>query len=165
MEAAQSSGLRAQGIDLDKSSVEVCRAKGLEAECADLFVYLESQPDQALGGVYCSQVVEHLTPAAVARLVELLGRKVRSGGLVAIETPNPECLAIFATHFYIDPTHTRPVPAVLLRYYLEEAGFAGIDVEYLEPAVESMPELRELPVGVREKFFGGLDYSIFGRKL
>jgi len=30
LEAAQSSGLRAQGIDLDKSSVEVCRAKGLK---------------------------------------------------------------------------------------------------------------------------------------
>jgi O-antigen chain-terminating methyltransferase len=110
-------------------------------------------------------VVEHLPPAAVARFIELAGRKVRSGGLVAIETPNPECLAIFATHFYIDPTHTRPVPALLLRSYLEEAGFAGIEVEYLEPAVDSMPELRDLPASVRDKFFGGLDYSLFARKL
>ena len=165
LEAAKAAGLLALGIDLDLSSVDVCRAKGLDAEVADLFAHLEAQADHSAGGVYCAQVVEHLTPASVARFVELLGRKVRSGGLVAIETPNPECLAIFATHFYIDPTHTRPVPALLLRYYLEEAGFAGIEVEYLEPAVDSMPELGELPAGVREKFFGGLDYSIFARKL
>jgi hypothetical protein len=42
---------------------------------------------------------------------------------VAIETPNPECLAIFATHFYIDPTHRHPIPPALASFYLEEAGF------------------------------------------
>jgi hypothetical protein len=54
---------------------------------------------------------------------------------------------------------------VLLHYYLEEAGFGALRIEYLEPAVDSMPELAELPTAVREKFFGGLDYSIFARKL
>ena len=165
LEAAREAGLIARGIDLSQESVDVCLAKGLDAECADLFAYLSACPDHSVAGLYCSQVVEHLSPAAVARFIELLGRKLRSGALVAIETPNPECLAIFATHFYIDPTHTRPVPAVLLRYYLEEAGCGGVEVEYLEPAVDSMPELAELPVAVREKFFGGLDYSIFARKL
>jgi O-antigen chain-terminating methyltransferase len=165
LEAAREAGLLARGIDLSQDSVDVCRAKGLEAECADLFTYLAALPDSSVAGLYCAQVVEHLTPAAVARLIELLGRKLRPGALAAIETPNPECLAIFASHFYIDPTHTRPVPAVLLRYYFEEAGFGGTEVEYLEPAVDSMPELAELPTAVREKFFGGLDYSIFSRKL
>lgn len=165
LEAAREAGLIAKGIDLSQESVDVCLAKGLDAECADLFAYLAARPDHSVAGLYCSQVVEHLSPAAVARFVELLGRKLRSGALVAIETPNPECLAIFASHFYIDPTHTRPVPAVLLRYYLEEAGCSGVEVEYLEPAVDSMPELAELPTAVREKFFGGLDYSIFARKL
>jgi 2-polyprenyl-3-methyl-5-hydroxy-6-metoxy-1,4-benzoquinol methylase len=165
LDAARDAGLRARGIDLSKECVEVCSSKGLEAECEDLFPYLESLADHSIAGLYCSQVVEHLSPAAVARFIDLLGRKLRSGALAAFETPNPECLAIFATHFYIDPTHTRPVPASLLAYYLQEAGFGGIEVEYLEPAVESLPELAELPEGVRSRFFGGLDYSIFGRKL
>lgn len=165
LEAARDAGLAGRGIDLSRESVEVCLAKGLDAECADLFAYLEACADRSVAGLYCSQVVEHLTPASVARFIDLLGRKLRSGALVAIETPNPECLAIFATHYYIDPTHTRPVPAVLLHYYLEEAGFGGIEIEYLEPAMDSMPELAELPKAVREKFFGGLDYSIFARKL
>jgi O-antigen chain-terminating methyltransferase len=89
---------------------------------------------------------------------------MKRGGLAAFETPNPECLAIFATHFYIDPTHTRPVPAPLLRFYLEEAGFINVEIEKLSPAVETMPSLAELPSGVRDAFFGGLDYAIFGKK-
>ena len=84
---------------------------------------------------------------------------------MAIETPNPECLAIFATHFYLDPTHTRPIPAPLLRFYLEEAGFGSVQIERLAPAVESMPALAELPPAFRDAFFGGLDYAIVARKL
>ncbi|MEO5926010.1 MAG: methyltransferase domain-containing protein [Bryobacteraceae bacterium] len=165
LEAARAAGLLARGIDLSQESVNVCRAKGLDADRADLFAYIEALPDRSVAGLYCSQVVEHLTPPAVARFIDLLGRKLRTGALAAFETPNPECLAIFATHFYIDPTHTRPVPATLLAYYLKEAGFGTIEVEYLEPAVDSIPELAELPTGIRNRFFGGLDYSIFGRKL
>ena len=106
-----------------------------------------------------------LPPERLPDLVNLLARKLKHGALVAIETPNPECLAIFATHFYLDPTHTRPVPAPLLRFYLEEAGLVNIEVERLAPAVESWPSLLELPAGVREDFFGGLDYAIFARRL
>ena len=98
-------------------------------------------------------------------LVNLLAKKLHTGALLAIETPNPECLAIFSTHFYLDPTHTRPVPPALLRFYLEEAGFGSIEVERLSPAVETMPALADLPETVRDAFFGGLDYAIFGRRL
>jgi O-antigen chain-terminating methyltransferase len=165
LEAARAAGIQARGVELNAECVALCRNKGLEVEQADLFTYLAGLPDQFLGGVYCSQVVEHLSPAAVARFVDLAVRKLRPGAWIAIETPNPECLAIFATHFYIDPTHVRPVPAALLRYYLMEAGCGQVEVEYLEPAVETLPELAELPERVREKFFGGLDYAIFARKL
>jgi O-antigen chain-terminating methyltransferase len=110
-------------------------------------------------------VVEHIDPHRLPDLVALMAKKLRAGALAVIETPNPECLAIFATHFFIDPTHTRPVPARLLGFYMEEAGFGRIEVEHLSPAVDSMPALAELPPAVREQFFGGLDYVIFGRRL
>ena len=82
-----------------------------------------------------------------------------------IETPNPECLAIFASHFYLDPTHTRPVPHPLVSFYMEEFGLGQIEVQRLSPAVESMPALAALPEDFRNAFFGGLDYAIFGTKL
>jgi O-antigen chain-terminating methyltransferase len=165
LESAREAGLAARGIDLNEECVALCRARRLNAERADLFAHLQSLPDRSLGGAFCCQVVEHLAPADVPRLVQRLAEKLRPGGLAIIETPNPACLAIFATHFYLDPTHTRPVPAALLRFYLEEAGFGNIEVEWLAPAAESIPALAELPSGLRETFFGGLDYAIVARKL
>ncbi len=165
LEAAGEAGIGARGIDLSTESVALCRGKGLEAEVADLFEYLPALADGSLGGVYCSQVVEHIAPERLPDMIRLIGAKLRAGGLAAFETPNPECLAIFASHFYIDPTHTRPVPSSLLAFYLEEAGFGQIEVRQLAPAVESWPELAELPAGVRERFFGGLDYALFARRL
>jgi O-antigen chain-terminating methyltransferase len=110
-------------------------------------------------------VVEHLAPELLPAAVRLAVSRLARGGVLAIETPNPECLAIFATHFYLDPTHTRPVPHPLLAFYLEEFGLGLIEVHKLSPAVESMPALASLPTEFREAFFGGLDYAIVGRKL
>jgi O-antigen chain-terminating methyltransferase len=165
LEAARDAQLSARGIDLSEECVALCRSKGLAAERADLFEHLAALPDRSLGGAFCSQVVEHLPPDRVPVLIQLLAAKLRAGALAIIETPNPECLVIFATHFYIDPTHTRPVPAPLLRFYLEEAGFGIVDVERLAPAVESIPALADLAPPVREALFGGLDYAISARKL
>jgi O-antigen chain-terminating methyltransferase len=165
LEAARDAGVHARGIDLNEDNVALCRSKGFDAERADMFAYLEAQPDASLGGVLCSQVIEHLTPDQLPRLANLVGSKTRPGGLAIFETPNPECLAIFATYFYIDPTHTRPVPAQLLRFYLHEAGFGGVEISYLSPASEAIPALAELPAAVRNALFGGLDYSLVARKL
>jgi SAM-dependent methyltransferase len=165
LEAAREAGLSARGIDQSPECIALCRAKGLVVEQADLFAYLAAVEDRSLGGVFCSQVVEHLPPERVPALVRLLAAKLRPGALAAIETPNPECLAIFATHFYLDPTHTRPIPPVLLGFYLEEAGMGNVEVERLAPAAESIPALNDLPASVRDALFGGLDYAIFARKL
>jgi 2-polyprenyl-3-methyl-5-hydroxy-6-metoxy-1,4-benzoquinol methylase len=165
LDVMKQAGVNARGIDLDGESVALCRAKGHTAEIADLFVYLADQPDGAFDGIFAAQVVEHLPPERLPRMIELCAAKLRSGGVLVLETPNPECLAIFATHFYIDPTHTRPIPPSLMVFYFEEFGLGGIEVRPLSPAVESMPAVGELPEKFREAFFGGLDYAIFGRKL
>ena len=163
LELMKETGIPAHGIDLDSASVEVCRAKGLSAEVADLFTYLtEVGP---LDGIFAAQLVEHLPPEQLPRMIKLCAARLKPGGVLALETPNPECLAIFATHFYIDPTHTRPIPPALLNFYFEEFGFGRIEVHRRFPAVESMPELAALPEEIRTKFFGALDYSIIGVKL
>jgi len=155
----------AKGIDLSEESVAICRHKGLNAERADLFVYLENLPEAALDGIFCSQVVEHIAAGRLPAMIKLCASRLRRGGVIAIETPNPECLAIFATHFYLDPTHQRPVPHPLLAFYFEEFGIGNIEVHKISPAIESMPTLKSLPEAFREAFFGGLDYGITGRKL
>ena len=159
------SGVAARGIDQDERSVALCRAAGLNAEQADMFAHLASSADLDLEGIFCAQVVEHLPPERVPEFVRLASAKLRRGGVLAIETPNPECLAIFSMHFFLDPTHTRPVPPALLVFYLEEFGFGGIQVHRLSPAAESIPAVSDLPQEIRETFFGGLDYAVTAVKL
>lgn len=165
LEMMRDIGVQARGIDMGEEAVAQCCHKGLNAEVADLFEYLDAQPDGEFDGIMSSQVVEHLAPERLPEMVRLCAAKLRKGGVLTIETPNPECLAIFATHFYLDPTHTRPVPHQLLAFYMEEAGFGLIEVHRLSPAVESIPEVGELPENFRNRFFGGLDFAIAGRRL
>ena len=165
LQMMRAEGVPAKGIDLSQESVAICRSKGLEAEAADLFVYLADLPEASLDGIFCAQVVEHLAPARLPEMIRLCASRLARNGVIALETPNPECLAIFATHFYLDPTHQRPVPHPLLAFYLEEFGIGRIEVKKLSPAAESMPSLASLPEDFREAFFGGLDYAILGRKL
>jgi O-antigen chain-terminating methyltransferase len=164
LELMRETGVAARGIDLGEESVATCRHKGLEAERADLFDYLAALPERALDGIFCAQVVEHLAPERLPEMIRLAAERLERGGVMAIETPNPECLAIFATHFYLDPTHRRPVPHPLLAFYMEEFGMGNIEVRRLSPAVKTMPSLASLPEDFREAFFGGLDYAIIARK-
>jgi O-antigen chain-terminating methyltransferase len=165
LELMREAGVPAHGIDLSPESVELCRQKGLQAEAADMFAYLADLPESSLDGIFSAQVVEHLPPERLPEMIRLAASRLQRDGVLAIETPNPECLAIFASHFYLDPTHTRPVPHPLLSFYMEEYGLGGIEVHRLSPAIESMPALAGLPEDFREAFFGGLDYAIVGRKL
>ena len=155
----------ARGVDLSVESVALCRSRGLDAEVADLFAYLQALPDEALDGIFCAQVVEHLPPARLPEMLRLAAAKLAPGGLLAVETPNPECLAILASHFYLDPTHQHPVPALLLSFYLEEFGFGELQTHRLTPAVDTMPALSSLPPDFRDAFFGALDYAILAKKL
>jgi O-antigen chain-terminating methyltransferase len=165
LELMREAGVAARGIDLGQESVDLCRQKGLAAETADLFAYLAALPEASLDGIFSAQVVEHLPPERLPEMIRLAASRLERGGLLAIETPNPECLAIFASHFYLDPTHSRPVPHALLSFYMEEYGLGQIQVHKRSPAAETMPALAALPEDFREAFFGGLDYAILGVKL
>ncbi len=158
-------GVKAKGIELSVESVAACRFEGLDAEVADAYPYLAALPAGSLDGIFCSQVVEHLPSDRLPELIRVCSTSLALGGVIAVETPNPECLAIFSTHFYLDPTHTRPVPHPLLTFYLEEFGFGNIQVRRLSPARESLKGLDSIPEDFREAFFGALDYAVIARKL
>ena len=165
LDLMREAGVKARGVDTSRESVDLCRYKGLSADVADLFTHLADLPELSLDGIFCSQVVEHLPPERLPELIRLASSRLEPGGVMAVETPNPECLAIFASHFYLDPTHARPVPHALLAFYMEEYGLGRIEVHRLSPAVDSMPALAALPEEFREAFFGGLDYAIVAWKL
>ncbi|MBL8211550.1 MAG: methyltransferase domain-containing protein [Bryobacterales bacterium] len=165
LQVLKDAGKLAKGIEASDELVAICRHKGLYAEHADLFDYLRETQAHSLDGIFAGQVIEHLPPHRLPEFIALAHEALRPGGVIVLETPNPGCLAIFATHFYLDPTHQRPVPAQLAVFYLEEAGFGKIQVDYLNPAAESLEGLQDLPASFREAFFGGLDYAVAAVKL
>ena len=127
LELMREAGVPARGIDSSLESIALCHEKGLPAEAADLFDYLRGLGEGELDGIFCAQVVEHLPPERLPEMIRLAASRLERNGVIVIETPNPDCLAIFATYFYLDPTHARPVPEKLLAFYLSEFGI-GKDV-------------------------------------
>ena len=176
LELMRSAGVPAKGVDIDKDMIGRCLDKGLTAIQSDVFQYLDSLPDQSLDGIFCAQFVEHVESGVLIRLVSKCYDKLTPGGVLAIETPNPECLATMSLNFYCDPTHVRPVPAPLLRVILTEAGLTKASIQYLFPASDTLPVIPQLHSSTmdsdalkvwnesvakfNEKYFGGMDYAI-----
>ncbi len=126
-------GVEVWGVDLDAELVKAATDRGLTVEQGDGLRALERMDDASLGGLVLIQVVEHMTPQEVVDLVDLATTKVRAGGLVLVETVNPQSLYVFAHAFYLDPTHLRPVHPAYLMFLFKEAGFAAVDIEWRSP--------------------------------
>jgi O-antigen chain-terminating methyltransferase len=116
--------------------VEACRARGLEADRVDAVAFLESRPDASLGGLIAIQVVEHLEPAYLMRLIEAASHALRPGGVMVLETINPGCWVAFFESYIRDLTHVRPLHPDTLRYLMQTSGFSQVDVQYRAPVPE-----------------------------
>ena len=143
LELCRAAGVEARGIDSDTGMVATCREAGLGVERADALAYLAALPDAALGGVFCAQVIEHLPADALVALVRLAHAKLRPGGVLLCETPNPACLTVFSGAFYVDLTHVKPIHPEAARFVLEAAGFRDVEVRYVNPYP---PEMRLQPL-------------------
>lgn len=123
LELAGETGFDARGVDLDDGMLEACHEYGLNAENVDALEALRRTPDNSIAVVSAFHVVEHM-PFDVARAVmaEAL-RVLQPGGLLLLETPNPDNLVVGASRFYQDPSHERPIPPELLRFAVEHTGF------------------------------------------
>ncbi|MBI2817107.1 MAG: class I SAM-dependent methyltransferase [Acidobacteria bacterium] len=178
LELMRHAGVNARGVDLDADMVGRCLEKSLTVTQADVFDFLKNVPDASLDGIFCAQFVEHLNAEGYIRLLTACGEKLAAGSVLAVETQNPECLAIFSQSFYLDPTHVKPIPPALLRVLLTEAGFDRITTHYLSLASAGLPVLPELSSPAvngeaidrwnaeirrfNETFFGGMDYALIG---
>ena len=126
-------GVEARGIDADADMVAYAGGEGLDVEQADAVAYLEALDDGSLGGVFAAQVVEHLPPATLVRLLELAAAKLRPGGLLVAETINPLSPLALRSYF-ADLTHAQPLVPETLVLLAEQAGFRDVDVRYRERA-------------------------------
>ena len=105
----------------------------LDAVQADAFAYLEAVPERSLDGIFCAQFLEHMEPEAYITLLSQCVEKLAPSGVLAVETPNPECLAMFSQTFFVDPSHVRPIPPAQLRFLFAEVGLGRITTIFFLP--------------------------------
>jgi SAM-dependent methyltransferase len=152
-------GIEARGVDADADMVAYARGEGLEVERADALTYLDILEDGTLGGVFAAQVVEHLPPQVLLRLLELAVAKLRPGGILVAETINP-LSPLALRHYFADLTHAQPLVPETLVLLARHAGFPETQVRFLnEPAVPQGVE-----PGVAEILFAPLDYALIARR-
>lgn len=135
LELMREAGIDARGVDLDDAMLADCRQHGLAAEQGDALVYLRALPDESMAVVSGFHFAEHIALADLQRVVQEALRVLKPGGLLILETPNPENLRVGTSSFYCDPTHQRPLPPALLSFLPEYYGFARTKILRLqEPA-------------------------------
>ena len=173
-------GVEARGIDADADMVAFAGGEGLDVEQGDALAYLEGLADGSLGGIFLAQVVEHLPPPALVRLLELAHAKLRPDGVLVAETINP-LSPIALRNYFADLTHAQPLVAETLALLAEQAGFRGVETRYLNaPAVGERLREVELPPEpefdparealaqnvsrLNDQLFGPLDYAIVAHR-
>lgn len=123
LETVIGAGFAATGVDLDEGMLEGCRAHGLPAERDDAVGALKKRADDSVSVISAFHLVEHIPFTALQELITEALRVLKPGGLLILETPNAENLFVGSNGFYMDPTHERPIPHLLLSFLTEFSGF------------------------------------------
>lgn len=127
----------ARGVDMNHEMVEASRGRGFEVSEGDALGFLQTLPDNSIDGVFAAQVVEHLEPTYLMRLLETAHHKMRPGGVIVLETINAACWLAFFESYIRDLTHVRPLHPETLQYLLRVSGFHDVEVRFRGPESEA----------------------------
>jgi O-antigen chain-terminating methyltransferase len=162
LEVAAELGFTARGVDLDAGMLSACSELGLAVSQQDLLEALQACADESLSVVSAFHVVEHISFEVLRALMREAIRVLVPGGLLILETPNSENLVVGTNNFYLDPTHIRPIPSLLLEFCAEFAGFARVKTLRLQenPYLHTANDIRLIDVlaGVSP------DYAVIAQK-
>ena len=133
-------GFQAQGVDLNAGMLSACRDLGLKVQTGDALSFLKKLSDESQVIVSAFHLVEHIPFEDLQEIVKESLRVLKPTGLLILETPNPENIIVGTSSFYMDPTHTSPIPPDLLAFLPEYYGYHHTKILRLQET----PEIREL---------------------
>ncbi len=140
--ACRDAKIDARGVDTNERSVSDLRQRGFDVALAGVPECFAPYADGSLGSILAMHVVEHLPADTLFALFRESARVLRPGGLLMLETPNAESLALAATDFWRDPTHIAPRHPAALIVLAREHGFEIDEVR----AVHELPEGARIPI-------------------
>jgi O-antigen chain-terminating methyltransferase len=165
LEVLRDAGFRARGIDYNRIQIQHCKQLSLDVIESEALTYLRSPADESLNAVTAFHFVEHLPIQTLVRFIDEVGRKLRPGGLLLVETPNPENLLVGSCNFYLDPTHQKPIPIPTMKLLLEARGFRCLQVMKLHPVPSVQIEVKDqLTSHVNHFLYGPMNYAVVARK-
>lgn len=163
LELLKEKDIHAQGIDTDESMLEACHKLDLDAVQGNGIEYLKKQPSQSAIIITAFHVVEHITFEDIQTLVKESLRVLKPAGLLILETPNPENIKVATENFYLDPTHTKPIPSQLLSFLPEYYGYKRTKVLKLQ---ESQDLRNQNHINLLQVIEGvSQDYAVIAQKI
>ena len=154
------------GVDMNQNMVEFCSGLNLNVVKDDAISYLSKLEDSSVYVITGFQILEHIGGDNIIKLLKESYRVLKSGGMAIFETPNPENIIIGACNFYLDLTHSKPIPPTQLQFLAESCGFDRVDILRLHPynAID-VTNVESIEIGEIANFFNGTtDYSILAYK-
>lgn len=156
-------GFNPFGMDLDEGMLQAARELKLPALQGDAVAHLRSLSDESMAVISAFHVVEHITFEQLRTVITESKRVLMPGGLLIMETPNPENIVVATRNFYLDPTHIRPIPPMLLQYIADYEGYARSRVVRLQerPDLRTATDIRIIDIlsGVSP------DYAVVAQKV
>jgi SAM-dependent methyltransferase len=159
-------GFPAQGVDLNVQAVADAQQQGLDAQVRDALQWLRSMPDSSALAITAFHLMEHLPFSVRLALVAQCARVLVPGGLLMLETPNPENIWVATHTFYHDPTHSQPLTPDSLAYLVNYHGLETVEVARLHPYPESarLPEVDAVTSRLNNMTCAGQDFAVIARK-
>ena len=165
LEVLRESSFQARGIDQNHVAVEHCRGLSLDVVESEARAYLKSLSDESVSAITAFHFVEHLPLEALVTFLDQAGRTLKPGGLLIVETPNPENLLVGSCNFYLDPTHKNPIPIPTMTLLLESRGFCCQEVLKLHPVPSVQIEVKDqLTSHMNHYLYGPMNYAVVSRK-
>ena len=167
LELLREAGLQARGIDRNEIVIEYCKSAGLDVVHGDALSCLRALPDASLGALTSFHMIEHLPFDVILSLIDEALRALKTGGILILETPNPQNILVGSHTFYLDPTHLKPLPSAMVRFFVEARGFCNVQVRELNPypaSVRFADDGKGLANRLNDYLYGAQDYAVIGQK-
>lgn len=159
LELLNEHGFITQGVDLDEGMLDACRDLHLNVHKEDVLEFLKKMPNESCSIVSGFHLAEHIHFDNLKQLVKEAKRVLLPAGLLILETPNPENIIVGTSGFYLDPTHQRPLPPLLLSFLAEYYHFERAKILRLQESKENDP------IDINQIFHGvSPDYAMIAQK-
>jgi O-antigen chain-terminating methyltransferase len=130
--------------DIDSKSKKLAQKKKYE------FKRISLVEDKSLDIITFFEVIEHITYREFVKIFNVFNKKLKTGGLLMISTPNPNCLENI-NRFWNNIEHVKPYSKKAIADYLGEKNYKLIKYELFGELLNPLKILRNILLGFDAK--------------